>query len=180
MRSFTKIRSSTKKDGEWSFQKYGSRKICVKFPSSRSLDFCANCQVVSDYRSRSRILKGKKSLGLAKKNASLAVTLSLAFTIRHPSQSMFLSKNRSSLKCHPLQTYLACVEGNDGQCRALHYIYVYKRKIKDLNELLLKIKLTSTSVKYTRVSSWASIVWSKVLMLSWFIPICGKETVKGL
>ena len=58
-----------------------------------STDFCADCQrlgvsnfckVVSDKRSRSRILKGKKSLGLAKKNASLAVTLSLPFTIRNP------------------------------------------------------------------------------------------------
>ena len=42
------------------------------------------CKVVSDYRFRSCILKGKKSLRLGKKNASLAVTLSVAFTIRHP------------------------------------------------------------------------------------------------
>ena len=30
--------------GEWSFQKYGSRKIFLKFLRSRTLDFCAKCQ----------------------------------------------------------------------------------------------------------------------------------------
>ena len=75
------------------FQKYGFRKIFVQFVRSRSLDFCADyqrlgisnfCKVVSDYRSRCRILKSKKSLGLAKENAILTITLSLPFTIRHP------------------------------------------------------------------------------------------------
>ena len=40
-------------------------------------------KVVSDYRSRSSILKCKK-VGLVEKNASLVVLLSLAFTIHHP------------------------------------------------------------------------------------------------
>ena len=31
--------------GEWSFQKYGSRKIFVKFLGSRSLDFFADVSV---------------------------------------------------------------------------------------------------------------------------------------
>ena len=31
--------------GEWSFQKYGSRKIFLKFLGSRSLDFCADVSV---------------------------------------------------------------------------------------------------------------------------------------
>ena len=62
--------------GEWSFQKCESRKTFVKFLRSRSLDFCVDCQrlgvsnlckVVSDYRSRSRILKGKKVLGSQRK-----------------------------------------------------------------------------------------------------------------
>ena len=48
----------------------------VKFLRSRSLDFCENCQrfgvshfckVVSDYRSQSHILKGKKVSGSQRK-----------------------------------------------------------------------------------------------------------------
>ena len=31
--------------GEWSFQKYGSRKILVTFMGSRSLDFCSDLSV---------------------------------------------------------------------------------------------------------------------------------------
>ena len=70
---------NTVKGGEWSFQKYGSFKIFVKFLMSRSLDFCADCQslvvsnfckVVSDYRSRSRILKGEKSRACKEKRQS--------------------------------------------------------------------------------------------------------------
>ena len=59
--------------GEWSFQKYGSCKIFVKFLASHSLDFCADCQslgvskVITDYRSWSRILKGKKVSGSKRK-----------------------------------------------------------------------------------------------------------------
>ena len=73
--------------GEWSFQKYGSRKIFVKFRGSRSLDFCADCQrlgvsnlckVSSDYRSLSRILKGKKVSGLQRETpVSLSRQVSL-------------------------------------------------------------------------------------------------------
>ena len=69
-------KSLKNRGGEWSFQKYGSRKIFVKFLGSHSLDFCMDCQrlrfsnfckVVSDYRSHSHILKGKKVSSLQRK-----------------------------------------------------------------------------------------------------------------
>ena len=41
--------------GEWSFQKYGSRKIFVRFLGSRSLDFCADVSV-SESRIFARLL----------------------------------------------------------------------------------------------------------------------------
>ena len=58
------------------------------------------CKVVSDYRSRSRILKGKKVSGSSKKNASLVVSLSLALTIRHP---YFLVSGLEKLAIYPLK-----------------------------------------------------------------------------
>ena len=61
--------------GEW------SRKIVVKFHGSRSLDFLQSCSGVSILVSQS---KNSKRLGLAEKNASLVVSQSLEFTIRHP------------------------------------------------------------------------------------------------
>ena len=69
-------KSLKNRGGEWSFKKYGFRKIFVKFLGSQSLDFCVDCQrlrdsnfckVVSDYRSQSHILKGKKVSGSQRK-----------------------------------------------------------------------------------------------------------------
>ena len=59
--------------------------IFAQMSASQSLEFLQGSYMCSDYRSQSHILKGKKTLGLTKKNASLAVSLSLAFTICHPS-----------------------------------------------------------------------------------------------
>ena len=39
------IKFTIMRGGEWSFQKYGSRKIFVKLIGSRSLDFCADVSV---------------------------------------------------------------------------------------------------------------------------------------
>ena len=68
----------------------------VKFLKSRSLDFCANCQrlgvsnfckVVSGYRSRSRILKGKKVSGSQRKT-QVSPSRCVAFTIRHSQNTL--------------------------------------------------------------------------------------------
>ena len=62
------------------FKNTGLAKVFVKFLRSHSLDFCADCQglgvsncckVVSDYRYRSRILKGKKVSGSQRKTPVL-------------------------------------------------------------------------------------------------------------
>ena len=74
--SETPLTRTSARGGECSFQKYGSRNFFVKFLRSSSLDFCANCQrlgvsnfckVVTDNRSRSRILKGKIVSGSQRK-----------------------------------------------------------------------------------------------------------------
>ena len=97
----------------------------MKFLRSRSLAFCANCQhlgvsnfckVVGDFRSRFRILKGKKSLRLAKKNASLAVTLSLTFTIRHP------LNNKTSFPTALFVSFFLIVNSFTSSCERLDVI----------------------------------------------------------
>ena len=77
-------------------QKDGSHKIFVKFLRSRSLDFCTDCQclgvsnfckVVSDYRSRSHILKGKKVLG-SKRKVSLLPFATPLFRMKQRKHNM--------------------------------------------------------------------------------------------
>jgi len=79
--------------GEWFFKNSGSRKILVEFHGSRSLGFWAvmcvsQCRFwyegVKHFEVSVSQSKKSKCLGLAEKNASLAVSQSLAFTIRHP------------------------------------------------------------------------------------------------
>ena len=72
------------RDGEWCFNNHGSRKIFAEIYASRSLVFLAAKRV-----SQSRFLtvsqvKKSKCLGLAKKNACLSLSQSLAFIIHRP------------------------------------------------------------------------------------------------
>ena len=80
----------------WWDKKIASQKILVKFHRSRSLVFLVVLYVSLSIYFFAKLFqslnlvsqfKNSKSLGLAEKNASLAVSQSLEFTIRHPYKS---------------------------------------------------------------------------------------------